>query len=151
RHASKPFPLIIGDRALLSLVVSEIGPLEEKIMDAFWPGPLTIVFKAREGLSRYIVDERSTVAVRMPGRSFALDLAERIRIPITATSANRTEMHPAKSGREVIQYFPEGIDFLIDGGESTAETPSTILEVRAGKVRLLREGVVPLSGIESVL
>jgi L-threonylcarbamoyladenylate synthase len=151
RPATKTFSLVVGDIRALSFVVSDIDSLTQKIIRNLWPSALTVVFGAREGLSPHIRDERNTVAVRMPDKSFALDLAKRVRIPVTATSANHSGLPPARSGEEVIRYFPEGLDLLIDGDICKAELPSTIIEVRAGKVHVLREGVVPASSIYSLL
>ena len=149
RSLSKAFSLIIGNRSDLSYLVSDMDPLAEKIVDALWPAPLTVIFKARPELPPYIKDARNTVAVRMPGRSFALDLAQLTGIPITATSANKTGMPDARSAEEVAKYFPDGVDLLIDGGISTVELPSTIIDIQEGKIIVIREGAVQSSDILS--
>jgi L-threonylcarbamoyladenylate synthase len=151
RSGSKAFSLIIGDVSELSLLVRDIDPLTQKIIDKLWPSALTIIFRAKEGLSRYVTDERGTIAVRMPARSFALELARMVKLPLTATSANASGMPPARSSADVAAYFHEGIDLLIDGGESRAAYPSTIIEVVGGEITVLREGVIRRSEIYSVL
>jgi len=142
RPGTKSFSLIIGDRRDLDLLADHVSGEEARIIDTYWPGPLTLVFKAKGNLLSYIKDEQNTVAVRMPGPSFALDLARRLSLPVTATSANVSGMPPAKSVPEVSEAFSEGIDLIIDGGESTAAKPSTIIKLRKGKITVLREGAV---------
>jgi len=145
RPPSKAFSLIIGDRACLEMLVEKLGTLERGIAESLWPSPLTVVFRAKNGLSSFITDEDGTVAVRIPAPSFALDLAVRVGMPITATSANPSGMSPARSAADVREYFIEGIDMLIDGGESSARYPSTIIRVDGDNVKVLREGAVSAS------
>lgn len=142
RPRSKAFSLIIGSRKGLALLAEHVTEAERKIMDQFWPGPLTLIFRAKAHLLSYIKDERGTVAVRMPGPSFALDLARRLSVPVTATSANVSGLTAARNARDVKDSFPKGIDLLIDGGECAAVKPSTIIEVIRGKVNVLRKGIV---------
>lgn len=151
RETSKAFSLIIGRREDLSLIVSEMDFLARRIIDNLWPAALTVVFKAREGLYHYIRDERNTVAVRMPAPSFALDLVRKLGIPVTATSANQSGMPPARNAEEVMNYFREGIDLLIDGGMRSVSLPSTIIEIRKGEVKILREGAVSKAEVFSLI
>lgn len=150
RPAGKAFPLIVGDFEMLVSVAVEIDELAQKLMASLWPGALTFVVRAREGLSPYVKDARETVAVRLPDSRFARHLSREVGRPVTATSANRAGASPARGVPVVRDHFPEGIDLIIDGGESRANLPSTIIEVRGGEVRLLREGAVPLSLILSL-
>ena len=142
RPESKAFSLIIGSKSELSLLVSDIDPLDEVVTDRLWAAALTVVFKAGENLSSFIMDENNTVAVRIPAHSFALDLAMKIGTPVTATSANRSGMQPSRSPDQVVKYFPCGIDLLIDGGVCDSEKPSTIISLENGNIKILREGVV---------
>jgi L-threonylcarbamoyladenylate synthase len=140
RPAAKAFSLIIGRKEDLSKIAVEIEPLAETIIERLWPGALTIVFKAREGLPQLITDVNNTVAVRVPDRSFALDIARRVGFPITATSANRSGMPPSRSVEDIKRYFSEEIDLVIDGGVSNAQHPSTIIKVDQDRIIVLREG-----------
>lgn len=147
RPAGKVFPLIIGDFDMLESVAVEVDELARKLMVSLWPAALTFVVRAREGLSDFVKDARGTVAVRLPESRLARQLCREVKRPVTATSANKAGKDPARSIRDVEAQFPEGIDLIIDGGESRARKPSTIIEVRGGKVRVLREGAVSLSRI----
>lgn len=140
RPGAKAFSLIIGRKEDLSEIVDEIEPLAEKIIEQLWPGALTLVFKAREGLPELITDVNNTVAVRVPDRSFALDIARCAGFPITATSANKSGMPPSRSVEDIKHYFSQGVDLVIDGGVSKAKNPSTIIKVDQDKIIVLREG-----------
>jgi L-threonylcarbamoyladenylate synthase len=153
RPREKAMPVIIGKRATLSELVSpewleRIPPFAQSLMDRFWPGPLTLLFPAREGLSEYLTAHTDMIAVRMPGESFALLLAQHAGFPITATSANLSGTPPADSAEMVLRYFGKGIDLIIDGGHSPGGLPSTIVDVSGGKVTIVREGVITRDVIE---
>lgn len=142
RPHEKPFPLIIGERALLSVLTTSIEPTAKALMDRFWPGPLTLLLEARSDLSVYLTAGTGTVAVRMPGPSFGLTLAQHAHFPITATSANISGRAPARDIQTVSAYFDGEIDLIIDGGPSSAHLPSTIIDVTKIPFRIIREGVI---------
>lgn len=149
RPEEKAMPLIIGEIGLLSSIVShewlrDIPLLAKTLMARFWPGPLTLLLPAREGLSGYLTSGTGMVAVRIPGESFALQLARRASFPITATSANPSGMPPADSAEMVVKYFGGSIDLLIDGGQTPGGLPSTIVDLSEGRIRVVREGAVKI-------
>lgn len=142
RTKDKPMPLIIGDVSMLSVVASPPEEIAIRIIERFWPGPLTILFAAKAGLPDLITGGTDRVALRVPGRSFALDLARAIGHPITATSANVSGMPPAHNSDEVIGYFGHAAGVVVDGGCSPGKKPSTIIDISGGAVKLVREGVI---------
>lgn len=142
RPDNKPLPLIIGSRYLLAHVASSINNAAASLMDRFWPGPLTLILPAKETLSPYITAGTHAVAVRIPGESFALRLAQYARFPITATSANPTGEPPAQDTETVADYFGDNIDLIIDGGTAKGMLPSTIVDVRGGNLEIVREGAI---------
>ena len=143
RPEEKPMPLIIGGRASLSMIAASMNEIAESLMDKFWPGPLTLLLKAKNDLSSYLTAGTGRVAVRIPGESFALHLAREAGFPITATSANPSGMPPAEDADTVIKYFGEGIDLVIDGGKTAGGLPSTIADVTEKKIKIVREGAIP--------
>ena len=142
RPVEKAIPLIIGNRQLLSMLTSSVNRTAVSLMDRFWPGPLTLIFPALKNLSDYITAGTHTVAVRIPGESFALQLAKSAQFPLTATSANISGRPPARDAKTVIEYFNDMIDLIIDGGKTPGGSPSTIVDVTGETVRILREGVI---------
>ncbi|MDA8326717.1 MAG: L-threonylcarbamoyladenylate synthase [Nitrospiraceae bacterium] len=147
RRQSKPSPLIVGSMDALPLLVSESGHLFEKLAWKFWPGPLTLVVRARPHLSGRIAKE-GKVALRMPGASFALVLAKAFGMPLTATSANPSGLRPARSAAQVAEYFKDGVDLIVDAGESPGGPPSTIVDATGDAPVLLRQGAIRFGDIE---
>ncbi|MBF0515692.1 MAG: threonylcarbamoyl-AMP synthase [Nitrospirae bacterium] len=144
RPPDKPFPLIAADITQLDGLVAEIEPEELALMEKYWPGPLTILFKAKPGLSPFIVSGQGRVAVRVPGHSAALRLVKHVRFPITATSANIANEPPASEAQAVIDYFSGSIDMVIDGGKTKGAPASTIVEISDGRINVIRPGAVDL-------
>jgi len=142
RPIEKAMPLIIGHRELLSILTSSVNRTAVSLMDRFWPGPLTLVFPAIGNLSDYISAGTHTVAVRIPGESFALQLATSAQFPLTATSANISGRPPARDAQSVIEYFNDTLDLIIDGGKTSGGLPSTIVDVTGTTLRILREGII---------
>ncbi len=140
RAGNKPFPLIIGDTAELDTITSQVDKIEKDLISRYWPGPLTILFPSRENLSDAITGIGKTVAVRIPGESFALSLAREAGFPITATSANPSGMPPPTDADTVLEYFNADIDMLIDGGLTPGGLPSTIVAVVKGEIVVKRKG-----------
>jgi len=142
RPFEKAMPLIIGHWEFLSMTTSSVNRSAVSLMDRFWPGPLTLIFPALENLSDYITAGTHTVAVRIPGESFALRLARSAQFPLTATSANISGSPPACNAETVIKYFNGTLDLIIDGGKTPGGSPSTIVDVTGETVRILREGII---------
>src|SRR4030042_3927492 len=142
RPEEKAMPMIIGNKGLLSVVAASINDMALSLIDRFWPGPLTLIFLAKENLSEYITAGTHMIAVRVPGESFALHLAKTANFPITATSANLSGTSPAQDAETVIRYFGDKIDLIIDGGTTSGSLPSTIVDVTGDKIKILREGVI---------
>lgn len=143
RPQEKVMPLIIGSREELFLITDSVNKSAMDLMDRFWPGPLTILFRARPGLSEYISSENK-VAVRIPGESFALRLAMAAGFPITSTSANISGMPPADNASMVSDYFGGVIDLIIDGGKTTGGLPSTIVDVTGDMPKIIRHGSIDI-------
>src|SRR4030042_5967872 len=142
RPEKKAMPLIIGDKGLLPIVAASVNSIAVLLMNRFWPGPLTLIFPARENLSGYITAGTHKVAVRIPGESFALHLAKIADFPITAPSANPSGVTPAQDAETVISYLGDKIDLIIDGGLAAGGLPSTIVDVTGDKIKILREGEI---------
>ena len=142
RPEEKAMPLIIGNKGLLSVIAASINDMALLLMDRFWPGPLTLIFLAKENLSEYITAGTHMIAVRIPGESFALHLAKTANFPITATSANPSGFPPAQDAETAKKYFGDKVDLIIDGGHTSGGLPSTIADVTGDKIKILREGVI---------
>jgi L-threonylcarbamoyladenylate synthase len=141
RPDEKALALIIGRIEQLPLLTGSVTGFARSLMDRYWPGPLTLLFEAQEGLPSFLVFDRK-VAVRMPGPSFALSLAMACPFPMTATSANLSGSPPASTAAMVTSYFGDTLDLIIDGGTTPGGPPSTIVDVTGDTIRLCRAGAV---------
>jgi len=151
RSWNKALPLIIGEKRELDLIASGMTVSAEKLAKKFWPGPLTLLLPARPDISEFITAKTGKIAVRIPGTSFALDLARSLGFPITATSANISGMPPADTADDVIRYFGDALDLIIDCGKTPGGKPSTIVDASGQKIRFLRAGAITIEDVFNAL
>lgn len=151
RQKSNPILVLIPDRENLEEIVAGIPDVAEKLMQKFWPGPLTIVFKASPIVSPILTAGSGKLGVRLSSDSFCREVLSICRIPITSTSANLSgEPNPDTIGiinRKVL----DSVELVVDAGKLTSQTPSTVVDVTKGKVELLREGAVEFKKIQEVI
>ena len=149
RPASNPISLLISNREMLRAVVSEITPEAQRVMDAFWPGPLTLIFKGA-ALPDRLTAGTGTIAVRLPDSRFLVRLIEVVGGPITATSANRSGDADLHSAQDVLSVLGDEVDLIIDGG-LRAGLPSTLVDVTGPVPTLIRPGAIPISSLSPYL
>jgi L-threonylcarbamoyladenylate synthase len=142
RDIHKPVPFIIGSKDVLYSIVKDIPQQAETLMRNFWPGPLTLLFYTKNEINGIITGFTGKIALRMPGNPFALALAKSAGVPISATSANLSARPPAKNAREVIEYFGNGIDAVIEGNDAPGGNPSTIVDTTVTPIKIIREGSI---------
>lgn len=142
RSPRNPLSVIIGGRKALKLLAKKIPPESKRLMEKFWPGPLTIVFESSRKVSKVLTSETGKIAVRIPGGKIALLIAKKTGFPVTSTSANPSGRAPARECKKVIEYFGDSIDLVLDGGRTPGGRPSTIVDV-SGPLRIIREGAIP--------
>lgn len=149
RADGKPILVLIGQRAQLLALVQDIPPLARVLMDAFWPGPLTILFAAHSSLPHNLTAGTGTVGVRL---SSCRPLVELLSVagPLTGTSANRVGGSPAQEASQVQETLGHDIDLIVDAGPTPGGLPSTVVDAR-GPVRVIREGAVTRQMLQNVL
>ena len=142
RPAHLAIPLIAADVNQVSRIGQLTGAGRD-LAERFWPGPLTLVVESAPDLSPRLRGGRESIAVRIPDHAVARALASRLGAPITATSANRSGEPPAVSADEVAEMLGADVAMILDAGPSVDGPPSTIVDVREPRPRLLRAGRVP--------
>jgi len=147
RPPNKPILLLIGNLEQLSLIVKDVPPLAEKLISKFWPGPLTIIFRAKESIPPLLTANTGTIGVRLSSSPVVRKICEAFEAPITGTSANISEGAPLRSAEEILNEIPE-VDFVLDGGKLQAKAPSTVVSVIDNKLSLLREGIIPFEKVK---
>ena len=148
RPLNKPISLLVSDMEMVNLIAKDITETEYKIMEKFFPGPLTIILKKKDIVPDIVTAGQDTVGVRMPSGEIARKLVELASVPIATPSANITGEPSGTNLKEIEKHFKEKVDFYIDGGESELGLASTIVKVVDGKPQILRQGSITLEEIE---
>ncbi len=151
RAEPKPVLLIAASLTDAEPFIASMPPQAALLAEAFWPGPLTLLFAARETVSRHLTQGTGRIGVRIPSSTLCRSLAALFGRPITSTSANRTgEPTPADiAGIEAV--LAPSIALYLDAGALPPSKPSTIVDLAVTPCRLMREGAVPIERIRSVI
>ncbi len=151
RPADNPLIVHIADKKELNGFVRDITKKAEKLMDLFWPGPLTMIFQRVQGVSDVVTAGLDTVAIRMPADPTARALIRAAGVPIAAPSANRSGRPSPTSAKYVMEDLNGRIDAVLDGGDCAVGVESTVLDMSGEIPTLLRPGGVTLEQLQEVL
>ncbi len=151
RPTDNPLIVHISDRAMLDSLVSRVTPSAEKLLNAFWPGPLTIVFPKKEHVPLITTGGLETIAVRMPDHQIAQDLIRLATCPIAAPSANISGKPSGTTFEHVYEDFVGKVDVIIDGGETLHGLESTVVLCTEDEVIILRPGSITKDMLQQVL
>ena len=151
RPIEKPISLLVSNMEMINQIAKDITEKEYKIMEEFFPGPLTIILKKKENVPDIITAGKETVGVRMPSGEIARKLVEYANVPIAAPSANISGEPSGTNIKNIIKSFDGQVDYFIDGGESKLGIASTIVQVIDEKVHILREGSITKEQIEKLI
>jgi L-threonylcarbamoyladenylate synthase len=133
---------LIPDPSQVYGLAQEVTQVSERLMQRFWPGPLSLIFKASMVIPPRVRGAGGTVALRCPKDPLCERLLERIGGPVVASSANLTGQRPAETAAEVLRIFGNQVDLVLDGGARHGGLPSTLVDVSALRPRLLRRGAL---------
>ncbi len=150
REKGNPIPLLVPDLETLQAIVEEIPPIGEELIERFWPGPLTIVFRARPEIPDIVTGGTGKIGVRISSNPVAARLVEYLDAPLTTTSANPSSHKSPTTVEEVRAYFDERIAVIIDGGKLKGQKGSTVVDVTEGEIRVIREGEIPLEELKGL-
>ncbi|WP_405176814.1 L-threonylcarbamoyladenylate synthase [Paenibacillus sp. FSL H8-0261] len=153
RPSDNPLIVHIADPGALDELVTEVHPTAAVLMDAYWPGPLTVVLPVREGvLSSCVTAGLDTVGVRMPDHPVALALISAAGCPVAAPSANRSGRPSPTLASHVMEDLAGYIGGVLDGGAAGVGLESTVVQVQPdGKVAVLRPGGITLEQLAAVV
>ena len=136
--------LIPEPRQAYGLAV-DVSPAAERLIRRFWPGPLSLIFRAAPIVPQRVRGAGGTVALRCPKHTLSQRLLELIGGPVVASSANLSGQPPAESAEDVVRIFGNQLDLVIDGGPLRGGVPSTLVDVSGARPRLLRRGAVDVT------
>ena len=151
RDLGKAVILLIRGEDDLDRLAAEVPPTAHYLMEAFWPGPLTLVFKADPDLPQGLLGTSSTIALRTSDAPIAQDLLARVGGPVTSTSANLSGHPPARSAIEAASQLGDRVDLILDGGTLPDARPSTIVNVASEKASIIRVGRISKEAIHRVM
>jgi L-threonylcarbamoyladenylate synthase len=149
RNRSTPPTVLVGTTRAAAALVDDLGAFGQDLIDEFWPGALTLVFRASPTLLWDLGDTKGTVALRMPLHSVALDVLKQTG-PLAISSANRTGQPAATTADEAQQQLGEAVSVYLDGGPCTDNVPSTILDLTGTVPTLLRAGAISVDRLRTV-
>lgn len=141
REKEKPLLILVSNLDMLNHYVENISKIELKIINHFWPGPLTIIFANKKNLSDTLTSGKKEIAIRMPNNKDLLNLINKLNKPIIATSANIAHKKTITSIDLLEDSIKNNIDYIYDGGY-LEDIPSTIIKVSDNKVEIIREGII---------
>ena len=151
REEAKPILIVISESDQVTRFIKEPSTAFNRLAKRFWPGPLTLIGKAKQSVPRDISAGTETIGVRLPDDEKVRALISAGGGALTATSANPSTLAPARNAQTVDDYFGEAIDLIIDDGDAKTDRPSTVVDVSGSEAKLIREGVLLWREIEREL
>lgn len=151
RPADNPLIIHIASMKELKPLVTHIPSSARKLMEKFWPGPLTLLFKKSAIVPKIATGGLSTVAVRMPAHKVACALIKAAKMPIAAPSANLSGTPSPTDASHVLHDFDGKIDMILDGGKTHIGLESTVIDMMTSPPTILRPGKISRGQIEKVI
>lgn len=142
RRPEKPITVLVADLEMAASIVEEIPPIARSLSARFWPGPLTLILKARPELPPLLAAGTGRIGIRVPGLPLARVLIQGAGRPLTGTSANRSGGQDPRHAQDVLRDLGGRIELILDGGPVPLGIPSTILDLAEEPPALLREGAI---------
>ncbi len=149
RGRDMPVPVLVGSPRTLDGIATGLSASARDLVEAFWPGGLTVVAAVQPSLQWDLGETGGTVAVRMPLHPVALELL-RATGPMAVSSANRSGQPPATTCDDAVEQLGESVSVYLDGGPAGDPVPSTIVDVTGEVPRLLRLGAVTAEALREV-
>ena len=150
RGRDMPSPVLVGSWQTLDGLVLTMPAAARELIEAFWPGGLTLVVEHAPSLAWDLGDSRGTVAVRMPLHPVALEVLTATG-PMAVSSANLTGHAPPPTAVEARDQLGDAVEVYLEAGPSAGQVPSTIVDLTGEPPRVLREGAIALGELREVV
>lgn len=150
RKKINPINLLVCDIKMIEDVAKDITDIEYKLIEKFFPGPLTIILNKKECVPDIVTAGNNTVGIRMPSNKIALDLIKLSGVPIAAPSANISGKLSGTDIEDIKEDFDGKVNLIIDGGQSKIGIESTIVKVIDNVIHILRPGAITRENLESI-
>ncbi|AIT60848.1 L-threonylcarbamoyladenylate synthase [Corynebacterium doosanense] len=150
RGRDMPVPVLVGSWDTIQGLVREFTPTAQTLVEAFWPGGLSIVVPEAPSLPWNLGDTRGTVMLRMPLQPVAIELLRQVG-PMAVSSANISGQPAPTTVTEARDQLGRAVSVYLDGGEASVGEPSSIIDISGRTPKLLREGALSAERIGEVL
>lgn len=150
RTRQAPPPVLVGSRHTVDGLVGLLPRMAQDLVEAFWPGGLTIIVEHSPSLEWDIGDTQGTVALRMPMHPVALEVLRQTG-PMAVSSANRTGEPPSLTAEHARDQLGFAVSVYLEAGELPEPLPSTIVDLTADPPRVLRAGAIPMEKLCDVV
>jgi L-threonylcarbamoyladenylate synthase len=154
RTQKAPSLVFVEDEKMLRRVALEVSPMASRLIRAFWPGPLTILFTAHPDLPEEVVDPlveaNGKLGVRMPHHPVVKRLVQTFGKPLLVSSANPEKRKGSSSPAQVRKTFLGKVDLFVDAGDLPSAPASTVVDVEEGKAKITRPGAIDDEEIKRV-
>lgn len=151
RDPEKPLLILIAARMDLDPLVQSIPEAATRLIEAFWPGSLTLVFEAADVLPPNLTGYTGKIGIRLAGHPVARSLTKAVGTPITGTSANLSGRAPCSAVADLEPRFRDQVALILDAGTLGSGEASTVVDVTSDAAEILREGAIHTSQIHAVL
>ncbi len=150
RPKDNPLIVHVCDIDMVYKVAKNVTNIERKLMDRFWPGPLSIVLEKRDEIPSNVTAGLSTVSVRMPSNELALKLIKKANVPVAAPSANVSGKPSGTNVTDIYDELKDDVSYFLDGGKSDIGIESTVVRVVGDKIIILRPGKITVDNLKEV-
>jgi len=150
RNSDQPILLLVPSLEAVEQYVLVIPETAIKLINAFWPGGLTLIFEASPLISNLLTAGTGKIGLRLSSHPIAGALVKAVGVPITGTSANISSHPPCSRAEEVLQSFGQSLDLILDGGPTQGQIGSTLLDITVNPPQILRQGMIRQSDIASL-
>ena len=142
RPADKPLPVQIASKVDIFKLTSDVSVFAQRLIDAFFPGPLTLVLRASPEVSNLITAGTCKIGIRMPNHPVALSLIQAAGTPIVAPSANTSGRPSPINAEEVLIDLDGKIELILDAGQTQLKVASTVIDVTVSPFQFIRQGSI---------
>jgi L-threonylcarbamoyladenylate synthase len=149
RDQSKPLPILVSSTDALARLIPDVDPDITLLLDAYWPGPLTVALDAPAGMPGEVLAPNGSIGVRLPNHRLAIELIERAGGVVACTSANISGRDPASTAEDVMTSIGSALDGIVKGGVAAGGVPSTVIRIENGVIWAIREGPIPIEHIRA--
>lgn len=147
RDANKPLGIFVKNKNEIYnyILDKELPDKVKDMVDNYWPGALTIIFKKKKGIFDYLTSGKDTIGIRIPKDDIILDLLNKIQFPLAQTSCNISGEASYANASEIKEKIGDKVDYILDGGEILNNIASTIVSVSDGKYSIIRTGDIKIN------